>query len=332
MPRRRAAGTRCPASPSRDGNGRAVAMAADHGDHVTPDQFKGRARRARNPPDVAVRRRHARADRRDSSPPSSAPRPNHDAAAQDGGRARRYRTTTRRTGWARENAQKATNETTREDRAGTAGRRRTTAERSGRGGTAPTSARPRYAADPDRRPAPGARASRRPKPRRPRHGGARAGRTRAASPPRPPGPLRLTPEGRPATTPAATATPTAQAPPAQAGDGDDSAPDPDAGPDRRSSFPIAASISTRAPSRAARCSSPGRIAARRNSSPVCIFTPSAAALMTVHHPRGSRPRRSRDARPGSRPPGALFRPASGLRRPRAVAENHPTPQIRRAAI
>ena len=30
--------------------------------------------------------------------------------------------------------------------------RRTTAERSGRGGTAPTSARPRYAADPDRRP------------------------------------------------------------------------------------------------------------------------------------------------------------------------------------
>ena len=37
----------------------AAAMAADHGDHVTPDQFKGRARRARNPPDVAVRRRHA---------------------------------------------------------------------------------------------------------------------------------------------------------------------------------------------------------------------------------------------------------------------------------
>ena len=123
--------------------------------------------------------------------------------------------------------------------------------------------------------------------------------------------------------PARPAAPHAGRPPRDDAGGDG---DPDAGPDRRSSFPIAASISTRAPSRAARCSSPGRIAARRNSSPVCIFTPSAAALMTVHHPRGSRPRRSRDARPGSRPPGALFRPASGLRRPRAVAENHPTPQ------
>ena len=117
MPRRRAAGTRCPASPSRDGNGRAVAMAADHGDHVTPDQFKGRARRARNSPDVAVRRRHARADRRD-------PRRRH---------RRRDRTTTpphRRGGHGRAHErddkeptnettrEELTNETTREDRAG----------------------------------------------------------------------------------------------------------------------------------------------------------------------------------------------------------------------
>ena len=109
MPRRRAAGTRCPASPSRDGNGRAVAMAADHGDHVTPDQFKGRARRARNSPDVAVRRRHARADRRD-------PRRRH---------RRRHRTTTpphrmgggraAQDGRARERTESPRTETTREE-------------------------------------------------------------------------------------------------------------------------------------------------------------------------------------------------------------------------
>ena len=144
MPRRRAAGTRCPASPSRDGNGRAVAMAADHGDHVTPDQFKGRARRARNPPDVAVRRRHARADRRD-------PRRRH---------RRRDRTTTpphRMGGHGRAHERDDTGGAHERDDTGGQGRaapaeRRTTAERSGRGGTAPTSARPRYAAAPDRRP------------------------------------------------------------------------------------------------------------------------------------------------------------------------------------
>ena len=92
-------------------------MAADHGDHVTPDQFKGRARRARNSPDVAVRRRHARADRRD-------PRRRH---------RRRDRTTTpphRMGGHGRAHErddkeptnettrEEPTNETTREDRAG----------------------------------------------------------------------------------------------------------------------------------------------------------------------------------------------------------------------
>ena len=127
----------------------------------------GRARRARGPPDVAVRRRHAlvqtgvilaavigadtepRCRRtgwgarryRTTMPPhrmGGAPIPNHEAPHRMGGHG---------------NAQRAHE---RDDTGGQGRHRRPKdgrqQERSGRGGTAPTSARPRYAADPDRRP------------------------------------------------------------------------------------------------------------------------------------------------------------------------------------
>ena len=132
-----------------------------------PDQFKGRARRARKPPpDVAVRRRHAlvqtgvilgrrhRRRHRTTMPPhrmGGAPIPNHEAPHRMGGHGNTQRSAAQ-DGRARERTESP--RTRRHGRKGPAppAERRTTAERSGRGGTAPTSARPRYAADPDRRP------------------------------------------------------------------------------------------------------------------------------------------------------------------------------------